>query len=127
MSIVRRTGTARVKRSRSARAFLTGTSRFAVDEFHLALRRLYGSRLRDLILYGSWARGAARPDSDIDLAIVLSGRVNAGREIDRLVNIQTDVNLKYNTVISVYPVSRRRYRTVRSPLLLNVRHEGVAL
>ena len=127
MSIVRRAGTTGVKRNRSARALLAGASRSAVDEFYLALKRLYGSRLRDLILYGSWARGAARPDSDIDLAIVLSGRVNAGREIDRLVNIQTDVNLKYNTVISVYPVSMRRYSTVRSPLLLNVRHEGVAL
>jgi Nucleotidyltransferase domain len=35
------------------------------------LRRLYGGRLSNVILFGSWARGDAHPESDIDLLGVL--------------------------------------------------------
>jgi predicted nucleotidyltransferase len=37
------------------------------------LVRLYGSRLERAILFGSRARGEARPDSDWDVAVVLRG------------------------------------------------------
>ena len=37
-----------------------------------ALSRLYGSRLKGVILYGSMARGGASPGSDIDLLVLLS-------------------------------------------------------
>jgi predicted nucleotidyltransferase len=35
------------------------------------LRQLYGQRLRQVLLFGSWARGDATDDSDIDLMVVL--------------------------------------------------------
>ena len=89
------------------------------------LRGLYGDRLRDVILYGSWARGEATADSDIDLAVVLQGLVSPGREIDRMIDAITDLNLKHDVLISIYPVSEESYVTVRSPLLINIRREGV--
>ena len=38
-----------------------------VDDVH----GLYGSRLKAVILYGSYARGDFRPDSDIDIMILV--------------------------------------------------------
>jgi predicted nucleotidyltransferase len=38
------------------------------------LRRLYGDRLSSVLLFGSWARGDAHPESDIDLVVVLDRR-----------------------------------------------------
>jgi predicted nucleotidyltransferase len=89
------------------------------------LRRIYGARLKKLILYGSWARGTATEDSDIDLAVVLEGQVSVGREIDRLVDFITDMNLEYNVLVSIYPVTEDDYESLKSPLLLNVRKEGI--
>jgi predicted nucleotidyltransferase len=97
-----------------------------LKEFREEASKLYKKRLKDIILYGSWARGTATDDSDIDLAIVLEGDVGIGREIDRMIDIVTDLNLKYDVLLSVYPVSEKDYAAVNSPLMLNIRKEGVA-
>ena len=97
-----------------------------LKEFKQEVASLYGSRLKQVLLYGSWARGSATDDSDIDLAIVLDGEVAPGLEIDRMIDIITEINLKYNVLISIYPVSEKDYKSVNSPLLLNLRKEGVA-
>jgi predicted nucleotidyltransferase len=95
-------------------------------DFREKTEKLYGSRLKNIILYGSFARGHATEDSDIDLAIVLEGNVTPGREIDRLIDVVTDLNLNYGVLISVYPVSEENYDSLNSPLLMNIRREGIA-
>lgn len=35
------------------------------------VRKIYGERLKSVILYGSYARGDFRPDSDIDIMILV--------------------------------------------------------
>ncbi len=97
----------------------------ALSEFRQAIQRLYGGMLNDVVLYGSWARGEATADSDIDVVVVLSGNVTPGAEIDRMIEIITDVNLRHGVLISVYPVSEKDYIGLDSPLLMNVRREGV--
>lgn len=96
-----------------------------LKEFRKKVEKLYGKRLKNIILYGSYARGKATQDSDIDLAIVLEGDVVVGKEIDRLIDIVTKINLEYGVLLAVYPVSEKNYTTLNSPLLLNVRREGV--
>lgn len=95
-----------------------------LKEFKEEISKLYGRRLKEIILYGSWARGEPKDGSDIDLAIVLEGKVIPGEEIDRMIDIITDINLKHTVLLSVYPVSEKDYSTVNSPLLINVRREG---
>jgi len=95
-------------------------------EFRGEIEKLYGKRLRDIILYGSWARGDATEDSDIDLVIILEGKVIPGKEIDRMIEIITEINLKHGVLISVYPISEKDYFVVNSPLLISVRREGVS-
>lgn len=96
-----------------------------IKEFKAQIETLYGKKLKNVILYGSWARDDATEDSDVDLLIVLKGQVQPGREIDRMIDIITDTNLKHGVLLSVYPVSERDYETLKSPLLMNVRREGV--
>jgi len=51
--------------------------------------------------------------------------VKPGEEIDRMIEIITEINLRYNELISVYPFSEEDYKKVNSPLLINVRREGI--
>ncbi|MBW2037697.1 MAG: nucleotidyltransferase domain-containing protein [Deltaproteobacteria bacterium] len=96
-----------------------------LKEFREELENLYEKRLKGIILYGSWARGDATEDSDIDVLIVLEGKVIPGKEIDRMIDVITEINLKHGVLISIYPVSEKDYSTINSPLLINVRREGV--
>ena len=96
-----------------------------IKEFRQEIKKLYGKRLKDIILFGSWARGEATDESDIDLLVVLDGTVVPGIEIDRMIDIITEMNLTHSILISVYPVSEKTYATINSPLLINVRREGV--
>jgi predicted nucleotidyltransferase len=98
-----------------------------LSELKEELKRLYKDRLTSVILYGSYARGVAVEDSDIDVVVVLKGEVLPGREIDFMLDTITDLNLKYNTLISICPVSEDAMQTVNSPLLLNVRQEGISV
>lgn len=96
-----------------------------LSKLKVELRELCGERLKALVLYGSWARGDATEDSDIDLVIVLEGDVSPGKEIERMIDAVTDVLMEHNELISVYPVSEEDYENVNSPLLMNARREGI--
>jgi len=98
-----------------------------LQELKQGLKQLYQNRLVSIILYGSYARGEAGEDSDIDVVVVLKGNVVPGREIDCMLDIITDLGLKYNTLISIYPVSEDSMQSVKSPLLLNVHAEGISI
>ena len=53
----------------------------AIKEFKKDVKKLYGNRLKHIILYGSYARGSATEDSDIDLLIVLEGKTKPGKKL----------------------------------------------
>ncbi len=107
------------------RATLLWELKIILSEVKKELKELYNDNLVDIILYGSYARGDYNQNSDIDLLVVLKNIKSIGSEIDKIVGAIYDINLKYNTLISVVPVSYKDYKNINSPLLLNVRQEGV--
>ena len=96
-----------------------------LGELRSGLQLLYGERLLRVVLFGSHARGDAVPGSDIDVLVVLRGPVDPVLEIERAGQFKAKLCLKYGEVVSTTFVSADRYETERSPLLLNVRSEGV--
>jgi predicted nucleotidyltransferase len=79
------------------------------------------------VLFGSQARGDVEPGSDIDVLVVLQGVVSPCEKIARTINDVADISLAYNEVVSCVFVSEEQFERERSPLLLNVRREGVPL
>jgi predicted nucleotidyltransferase len=101
--------------------------RAILSELENGLRALYGRQLVRLLLFGSQARGDADEGSDIDVLVVLSGPVDAWSEIERTGRIVADLSLAHSVVISCVFVAAERYASEESPLLLNVRREGVLI
>lgn len=91
------------------------------------LRKLYGRRYRGLVLYGSHARGEADEGSDVDLLLLLDGRVEVGREIRRSSELVSSLSLAAGLVLSLVPVSIENYSISSDPYLVNARKEGTIL
>jgi len=98
-----------------------------LGELRQRLQRVYGPRLAGLWLFGSQARGDAAPGSDIDVLVVVEGVVDATAEIARTEYDVAAVSLLHNVVVTCLFVSSEQFAREQSPLMLNVRREGVAV
>ncbi len=92
-----------------------------------ALLQLYGSRLHQLLLYGSYARGTARPGSDIDVAVILDEILRPWPEIDRTGPLVAQLSLKYGVTISLMPVRKADWEGNRTMLARGLHREGIAV
>jgi hypothetical protein len=92
-----------------------------------SLRKIYGSRLRHLILFGSQARGDAGPESDVDLLVVLEGPISSYDEAKRTSRVATHAAAYRDTALSFVHMSEERFNEGRSPLVQPVREEGIGL
>lgn len=99
----------------------------ALQELKQALVNLFGQRIRGLYLYGSYARGDFCEHSDVDVLVALEGQVKPSREIDRVSEAVSDICLRHDLLIAVYPVPAEWLVERKSPLFENIRREGVIL
>ncbi|NOZ58537.1 MAG: nucleotidyltransferase domain-containing protein [Euryarchaeota archaeon] len=75
----------------------------ALREFVRKVKERYGDKIEKIILYGSYARGEAEDESDIDVLII--GDVS----IDELVDISFPILLKYGEHISHLTMSAEHF------------------
>ena len=88
------------------------------------LSELYGERLRDVIMFGSWARGDAHRESDIDLLVVLDRVEARWAERDRIDRILYRHSLKHDTLVSATVCSELELRAGEKPLFAHISGEG---
>ena len=80
------------------------------------------------ILYGSEARGDARPDSDIDLLILLKNEDGITlKERMRLIEPLYDIELETGVQINPFIESLQKWGSRFTPFYENVMREGLAL
>ena len=91
------------------------------------LQKIYSDRLKEIILFGSYARGDFMNDSDIDIILLLEGVKDISTEREKYLPITSRLSLKYDTVISVVPFDSQFFYQKRTPLILNVNKEGIRI
>ena len=96
-----------------------------ISQLRQSLEDLYGDRFRDLLLYGSFARGDQTEGSDIDLLLLLDGPVVTSREISRVTEISAPISLEHDILLAVMPVDYEAYLRGKTAFLRTIRKDAV--
>ena len=98
------------------------------DDIVRAILSVMGDDAVKIILYGSVARGDNTPESDVDIAMIIRGELDriADKKLTRAV---TELDLKYDTVLSVIDVEEKHFRRYKHelPFYKNIEREGITL
>ena len=92
------------------------------------LEALYGARLKQVLLYGSRARGDHRDDSDYDVLVVLEGPLDWWAETDQLAALSTRLGIETAGayILSLRAVTADQLER-RTGFMHNVRQDAVPL
>lgn len=99
----------------------------AREELALAMRSLFGDKLAEVILFGSYARNQQDEESDIDILVLVNEDKMALKAYSMpVVEMVTEINLQYDVVLSVVLQSMEEYEEYKEvlPFFINVRQEG---
>jgi predicted nucleotidyltransferase len=95
-------------------------------KFRNALKEAYGARLERIVLFGSRARGDARPDSDYDIAVFLQDLTDRNGEVRRLAELQDRAMDTTDPYIDVIPFPAGAWAE-RTTFMRELRREGLVL
>lgn len=98
-----------------------------VKETYSELKAVYSDHLREMILFGSYARGDFMNESDIDLIILLDKIKDIASEGDKYRSIISRISLKYDKIVSIIPFNFEEFYKKATPLILNARKESIKI
>lgn len=109
-------------------AFLQDNERLALAEYAGRVLSSAGSRVQNVILFGSKARGDSGPDSDLDVLVVID---HYDAQIDDVVTMTASrISLEFDTLINTHLVAADRWAKMQkweATLWQEVQRDGVSL
>lgn len=99
--------------------------KYLIDKIKAHLIKIYGGKIKKVILYGSYVRGEATRDSDIDILVLVDQSLNPFEVRESLSDLLFDILLEEGELVSVIAVPEHLFENYNSPFMLNVKKEGV--
>jgi predicted nucleotidyltransferase len=97
-----------------------------VQEFAMTLRQRLGSHLRQILLFGSHARGDAHDGSDYDMLVVVDRRTPELRIA--ILEVESQLMERYGALVATVLRSEAEWQQLQGlPLARNIAREGVPL
>ena len=97
-----------------------------LTRFRVAVAEIYGERVERVVLFGSRARGDARPASDYDIAVFLRDAGTFSDESARFAAVSTDILFEMGAAISAMPFPAGAHRE-RTGFMHELRKDGLDL
>ena len=79
-----------------------------LQEFKAEVEKILGDKFAGLILFGSFARGEASPDSDLDLLLLVRKKLTK-KEDEKISDLSTALSLKYDLLITCFAYPEKAY------------------
>lgn len=101
-----------------------------MEQYIEEIKKIYGAHLRKIILYGSYARGDFKADSDVDIMILLDmSDLELKAYSQKLSYMTYDFNLDNDLDIKPIAKSEAHFRKwiVNYPFYSNIYKEGIVL
>ena len=101
-----------------------------IEQYIEAVKKIYGSHVRQIILYGSYARGDYHSDSDVDIMILVDMSDLELKAYGQQLSYMTyDFNLDYNLDIKPIAKSEAHFKKwlINYPFYSNIHNEGIVL
>lgn len=101
-----------------------------IEQYIEAVKKIYGSHVRQIILYGSYARGDFRSDLDVDIMILLDLSDLELKAYGQQLSYMTyDFNMDHDLDIKPIAKSEAHFNKwiVNYPFYANIHREGVVL
>ena len=102
--------------------------RAPLEAFVVRLRAAFGERVREVVLFGSYARGEADEDSDVDVLVVIDHLTDL--EIGVVATEAAPVILATRTPLAPLPISTERLADLRRSgraLAVELERDGIAV
>jgi len=99
-----------------------------LDDVKEEMRELFGDKLKQVILFGSYARNEYDPDADIDIMILVYETADELRKYRQIIaDIMGELYFKYDKLISLTEESYSHYNRYVEvlPFFKNVHFEGI--
>ncbi|MGQ4874814.1 MAG: nucleotidyltransferase domain-containing protein [Promethearchaeia archaeon] len=89
------------------------------------LIKVYGDKIKEVILYGSHVRDEATKDSDIDILVLIDDSINPFDVRKCLSDLLFDILLEKGELVSVVVLHEIFFKKFNYPFMLNVKKEGI--
>jgi uncharacterized protein len=97
-----------------------------LSELKNHLIRNYGNSVKDVVLFGSHARGDSNKYSDYDVLIILKNDYS-GQDENKILDLCYDIDLKHDILLDVHIISIKELETIRGkqPIFTNAIKSGI--